>query len=48
MSNCDFVAGSAGRSLIDLVASRLACRAPALCAASALTRGLPVAKGAVS
>src|SRR5215510_6672561 len=35
MSNCDFVAG---RSLIDLVASRLALRAPALCAASALTR----------
>jgi hypothetical protein len=35
MSNCDFVAG---RSLIDLVASRLALRAPALSAASALTR----------
>ena len=35
MSNCDFVAG---RSLIDLVASRLALRAPALRAASALTR----------
>jgi hypothetical protein len=31
MSNCDFVArGSLGRSLIDLVASRLALRAPAL------------------
>jgi hypothetical protein len=39
MSNCDFVAGgSAGGSLIDLVASRLALRAPALSAASALTR----------
>ena len=35
MSNCDFVAG---RSLIDLVASRLALRAPALGAATALTR----------
>src|SRR5436305_1763269 len=35
MSNCDFVAG---RSLIDLVASRLALRAPALRAATALTR----------
>src|SRR5262252_9423417 len=35
MSNCDFVAG---RSLIALVASRLALRAPALRAASALTR----------
>jgi hypothetical protein len=39
MSNCDFVAsGSLGRSLIDLVASRLALRAPAPSAASALTR----------
>ena len=35
MSNCDFVAG---RSLIDLVRSRLALCAPALSAASALTR----------
>ena len=35
MSNCDFVAG---RSLIDLLASRLALRAPALRAATALTR----------
>src|SRR5262249_13708857 len=35
MSNCDFVAG---RSLIDLPASRLALRAPALRAASTLTR----------
>ena len=35
MSNCDFVAG---RSLINLVASRLAHRALALCAVSALTR----------
>ena len=35
MSNCDFVAG---RSLIDLLASRLALRAPALRAASALTQ----------
>jgi hypothetical protein len=35
MSNCDFVAG---RSLIDLVAARLALHAPALGAASALTR----------
>ena len=35
MSNCDFVAGG---SLIDLVASRLALRAPALRAATALTR----------
>ena len=35
MSNCDFVAG---RSLIDLVASRLAHPALALCAVSALTR----------
>jgi hypothetical protein len=35
MSNCDFVAG---RSLIDLLASRLALRAPALGAATALTR----------
>ena len=35
MSNCDFVAG---RSLIALVASRLALRAPARRAASALTR----------
>jgi hypothetical protein len=49
MSNCDLVAGrSAGGSLIDLVASRLALRAPALSAASALTRGLPVATGAAS
>jgi Transglutaminase-like superfamily len=35
MSNCDLVAA---RSLIDLVASRLALRAPALRAATALTR----------
>jgi hypothetical protein len=35
MSNCDFVADG---SLIDLVASRLALRAPALSAASALTQ----------
>src|SRR6516162_3758862 len=35
MSNCHFVAG---RSLIDLVASRLALRTPALRAATALTR----------
>src|SRR5436853_7127659 len=35
MSNCHLVAG---RSLIDLVASRLALRAPALRAATALTR----------
>src|SRR6516225_7659915 len=35
MSNCHFVAG---RSLIDLIASRLALRAPALRAATALTR----------
>ena len=35
MSNCHV---AAGRSLIDLVASRLALRAPALRAASALTR----------
>jgi hypothetical protein len=35
MSNCDFVAGG---SLIDLAASRLALRAPALRAAAALTR----------
>jgi hypothetical protein len=35
MSNCDSVAG---RSLIDLVTSGLALRAPALGAASALTR----------
>src|SRR5262245_47142491 len=35
MSNCDLVAG---RSLIDLAASRLALRAPALRAATALTR----------
>ena len=35
MSNCHVVAG---RSLIDLVASRLALRAPALRAATALTR----------
>src|SRR5437868_14345812 len=35
MSNCDFVAGG---SLIDWVASRLALRAPALRAATALTR----------
>jgi hypothetical protein len=35
MSNCDFVAG---RSLTDLAASRLALRAPALRAATALTR----------
>jgi hypothetical protein len=35
MSNCDFVAG---RSRIDLVASRLSHRALALCAVSALTR----------
>ena len=34
MSNCHLVAG---RSLIDLVASRLALRAPALRAARALT-----------
>ena len=34
MSNCHLVAGT---SLIDLVASRLALRAPALCAATALT-----------
>jgi hypothetical protein len=37
MSNCDFVAA---KSLIDLVASRLALRAPALRAATALTRPL--------
>jgi hypothetical protein len=35
MSNCDFVAA---KSLIDLAASRLALRAPALRAATALTR----------
>jgi hypothetical protein len=35
MSNCHVVAG---RSLIDLVASKLALRAPALRAATALTR----------
>ena len=35
MSNCHLVAG---RSLIDLVASRLPLRAPALRAATALTR----------
>jgi len=35
MSNCHLVAG---RSLIDLVASKLALRAPALRAATALTR----------
>jgi hypothetical protein len=35
MSNCDFVAA---RSLIDLVASRLAHPALALCTVSALTR----------
>src|SRR5262245_17146442 len=35
MSNCDVVAG---RSLIDWAASRLALRAPARCAATALTR----------
>ena len=35
MSNCDLVAA---RSLIDLAASRLALRAPALRAATALTR----------
>ena len=35
MSNCDFMAG---KSLIDLAASRLALRAPALRAATALTR----------
>ena len=35
MSNCHVVAG---RSLIDLVASRLALRAPALRAATALTQ----------
>jgi hypothetical protein len=35
MSNCDLIAA---RSLIDLVASRLALRAPALRAATALTR----------
>jgi hypothetical protein len=35
MSNCDFVAGG---SLIDFVTSRLALRAPALRAATALTR----------
>jgi hypothetical protein len=35
MSNCHLVAG---RSLIDLVASRLALRPPALRAATALTR----------
>ena len=35
MSNCDFVAG---RSRFDWVASRLALRAPALRAATALTR----------
>src|SRR5215469_14393448 len=46
MSNCDFVAGgSLGRSLIDLVASRLALRAPALSAASALTRPNQSAQG---
>jgi hypothetical protein len=35
MSNCDLVAA---RSLILLATSRLALRAPALCAATALTR----------
>jgi hypothetical protein len=45
MSNCDFVAGSAGRSLIHLVASRLALRAPAPSAASALTRPNESAQG---
>src|SRR5262245_37880561 len=35
MSNCDFVTA---KSLIDLAASRLALRAPALRAATALTR----------
>jgi hypothetical protein len=35
MSNCDFVAA---KSLIDLAASKLALRAPALRAATALTR----------
>jgi hypothetical protein len=35
LRNCDFVAA---KSLIDLVASRLALRAPALRAATALTR----------
>jgi hypothetical protein len=35
MSNCDFVAG---RSLMILVTSRLALRAPAVRATSALTR----------
>ena len=42
MSNCDFVAGGL---LIDLVTSRLALRAPALRAATALTR--PKAAGYV-
>src|SRR5436853_1553551 len=41
MSNCHLVAG---RSLIDLVASRLALRAPALRAATALTRPNPSAQ----
>jgi hypothetical protein len=53
MSNCDFVTrGSLGGSLIDLVASRPALRAPALSAAKLQTTiqngcGLPVATGAV-
>src|SRR5215208_6787766 len=42
MSNCDVVAG---RSLIDLAASRLALRAPALRAATALTRPNRSARG---
>jgi hypothetical protein len=42
MSNCDFVAGG---SLIDLAASRLALRAPALRAATALTRPNGSARG---
>jgi len=41
VSNCDLVAGG---SLIDLVASRLALCAPALCAATALTRPNPSAQ----
>src|SRR5262245_65213385 len=49
-SNCDLVAA---RSLIHLAASRLALRAPALCAATALTRpdgsaqGLPCGRHGV-
>src|SRR3954451_3699020 len=42
MSNCHLVAG---RSLIDLAASRLALRAPALRAATALTRPNRSARG---